>query len=489
LNRAGFKKSTTKEQVMRTQLEAAIAGRAATCHAVSDAIWDFAELGFTEEKSSALLEDLLEKEGFHLRRGVSGMPSAFTAEAVIGGGGPVIGFLAEYDALPLLSQKALCAARQPELPAGPGHGCGHNAMGAMQALAACSLKETLERNGLSAVLRVFGTPAEELLAGKAFLARDHEFDGLDAVLDCHANAFFSTSFGEENNALFSFVVTFKGLAAHAGSRPWEGRSAADAVELMHAGTERLREHMLPEQRIHWVTLNGVSAPNVVPDLSSTWYYARGRDDAIRDLYARILDCARGAALMAGVSYETRLLGACHQRFSNQALAGAMYANMLKAGVPVYSREENTFALELQKTMGAPEIGLEMRTFITDASLAPFRGDSSDVGDVTLNAPTATLQFPAWAPGARAHHWSVTACMKSGLTHKGMNVAALVQGLTALDIILKPDLRAAMAGEFARLRAVRPYVSFLGAADKPPLDWYAEDMKKFAALREKNRQGL
>lgn len=195
----------------------------------------------------------------------------------------------------MLSQEAGVATPSPVVPNGPGHGCGHNAMAPMQSLTVSALKEVLVAENIPATLVVFGTPAEELLACKGFMARDGVFDGLDAVIDCHSNSFFGTSFGIENNALFSFLVEFRGTTAHAGSRPWEGRSAADAVELMHAGTERLREHMLPEQRVHWATLSGVSAPNVVPDFARTWYYVRSQDPVIQDLYERIRQCGRGAA--------------------------------------------------------------------------------------------------------------------------------------------------------------------------------------------------
>ena len=463
---------------MRSELETAIAKRAKTAHAASDAIWDYAELGLTEDKSAKLLADILEQEGFSVTRGVAGMPTAFVAEAVIGTGSPVIGFLAEYDALPMVSQKAGVTRQDPLRAGGPGHACGHNAMGSMQALTVCAVKEVLEKNGLSATLRYFGTPAEELLAGKAFMAREGFFKGLDAVIDCHANAFFKVSHGVENNALFSFVATFHGITAHAGSRPWEGRSAADAVELMHAGTERLREHMLPEQRIHWVTLGGATAPNVVPDLARTWYYVRSQDDVIRLLYERIADCAKGAALMTGTAHELRMLAACHQRYSNKALAEAIFANVAAVGVPEYTEAEQAFARELQKNVGAPEVGMAVEMELIDASKAPFRGDSSDVGDVTLCAPTATLNFPSWVPGAKAHAWSVTACQKSSITHKGIDAAALVEGLTVLDLVTRPELVAAIREEFAALSASRPYVNFLDPGTVPPLDWHAADMEPF-----------
>ena len=460
--------------MLRT-IQEALARRAARFYEISDAIWDVAELGFTETQSCALLADALEKEGFVVERGLTGMPTAFKATFTQGEGGPRIGFLGEYDALPMLSQQAGETSPRPVVKGGPGHGCGHNAMATMQALAVCALKDVLVAEGLPGTLCLFGTPAEELLACKGFMARDGMFDGLDAVIDCHANSSFGVSFGIENNALFSFLVEFEGRTAHAGSRPWEGRSAADAVELMHAGTERLREHMLPEQRVHWATLNGVGAPNVVPDFARTWYYVRSQDPVIQELFERIHDCARGAALMTGTRERLTFLAACHQRYSNQALAETIYANIRKVGVPAYTAQEQDFACALQKELGAPEVGMDVEMRLTDASKAPFRGDSSDVGDVTLKAPTASLQFPAWVPHAKAHTWSVTTCMRSTITHKGILAGAQVVGLTVLDLLKKPELRAAMRAEFEATIKAHPYVVYLGPDCVPPLDWHTADM--------------
>lgn len=453
----------------------AIARRAGKFQDLADKIWDFAELGFTETRSAKVLTRALEDEGFAVERGIAGMPTAFAARFTHGRGGPVIGFLAEYDALPMLSQEAGATKPSPVVPNGPGHGCGHNAMAPMQSLTVSALKEVLVAENIPATLIVFGTPAEELLACKGFMARDGVFDGLDAVIDCHSNSFFGTSFGIENNALFSFLVEFRGVTAHAGSRPWEGRSAADAVELMHAGTERLREHMLPEQRMHWATLSGVSAPNVVPDFARTWYYVRSRDAVIQELYERIRQCARGAALMTGTRESITFLAACHQRYSNRALATALHASMLKVGAPRYTEEEQAFARALQKAVGAPEVGLEIETRLVNAAEAPFKGDSSDVGDVTLKAPTASLQFPTWVPGAKAHTWSVTACQRGSIMRKGVEAGARVAGLTVLDILTRPDLLDEIQREFRETAAKHPYVRYLAPDARPPLDWHQADM--------------
>ncbi|WP_077073046.1 amidohydrolase [Mailhella massiliensis] len=466
---------------MTEQLYDAIERRAEKFQRLADSIWDYAELGFTETRSCRAVTKALEEEGFTVEKGIAGMPTAFRASFTHGQGGPVIGFLAEYDALPMLSQQAGAVTPSPVVEGGPGHGCGHNSMAPMQALAVSALKQVLVERDIPATLVVFGTPAEELLACKGFMARDGVFDGLDAVIDCHSNSFMGTSFGLQNNALFSFLVEFYGKTAHAGSRPWEGRSAADAVELMHAGTERLREHMLPEQRVHWATLSGISAPNVVPDYARTWYYVRSQDPVIQALYERIRLCARGAALMTGTEERITFLAACHQRYPNEALARALYANMLKVGAPEYSEEEHAFARALQHSLGAPEVGMQVETTLVDATKAPFKGDSSDVGDVTLKAPTASLQFPTWVPGAKAHTWAVTACQKSSIMHKGLVTAARVAALTALDLITRPELLAEVRREFESTTAAHPYVDYLDAEARPPLSWHEEDMALFRPL--------
>lgn len=464
---------------MRKKIEKALAKRADTFHHASDAIWDYAELGFTEHRSAALLEDLLEKEGFTVTRGVCGIPTAFIAETVIGEGGPTIGFLAEFDSLPALSQKAGVPFPDPLVPGAPGHGCGHNTSGAMQALTVCSLKEALGEAGIPATLKYFGTPAEELASGKTYLARDGVFNGVDVMFDCHGAGAFSVSHGTENTACFSMVATFRGKTAHAGGRPWEGRSAADAMELMHAGTERLREHMLPEQRIHWATL-GVpgAAPNVVPDLARTWYLVRSTDDLVQALYDRVEACAHGAAMMTGTTVTIEMIAACHQRYSNKALAEAFYANIRNVGAPQYTAQEHEFIRTLQKSIGAPEKGMDLDVFIEDSATVPAKGGSSDVGDVTLNAPCATLRYPVWAPGAQSHTWGVTACTKTSIAHKGIDAAALVSCLTAVDILTKPEILHAIRKEFEELSAKRPFASFIPKGATPPFDWHEETMAKY-----------
>ena len=450
---------------------------------ISDAIWSYAELALEEYRSSKLLADTLEKAKFKVDRGVAGLPTAFVATWSNGTGKPVIGFLAEYDALPNLSQKSGVPKQDPVVPGAPGHGCGHNTMGAMQALTVTALQEIMRKKGISGTLKYFGSPGEENAVSRPYMVRAGLFKDVDVVIDCHSWDFFKVAQGMEGTAACSFIATFKGKSAHAGGAPWQGRSAVDAVELMHAGTERMREHILGTQRIHWVTLEGGEAPNVVPDKASTWYIVRGFDENLESLLKWCVDCARGAALMTETTSEVRVLTAIHQRFSNQGLAELIYENMTSVGRPEYSREEEAFARALQKNAGLPLVGLDYPLRLTSPETEPFRGGSSDVGDVTLIAPTASLRFPARIPGCHSHHWTVTASGATSFAHKGITAGAKVAAFTAYDLMTKPQRLAMIRVEFEDLARKRPYKTFLTDDAKPPLGWNADLMEKYRGEME------
>jgi len=463
---------------VRAELIGTVQAREKRYWDISDAIWSYAELGLEEHRSAKLLADALAAEGFQVERGVAGMPTAFTATWRNGIGGPVIGFLAEYDALPTLSQKAGSAVQEALVPGAPGHGCGHNTMGAMQALVVTALKDLMARQGISGTLKYYGCPAEEILVSRPYMIRAGLFRDVDAVIDCHAWDVFKVGHGREGAAAASFVVTFRGKTAHAGGAPWLGRSAVDAVELMHAGTERMREHLPVTHRIHWVTLEGGEAPNVVPDKATTWYIVRDIDENLEALISWVIDCAKAAALMTQTKYEVRFLTAVHQRFSNKALAELVYENMQAVGKPQYCKEEEQFARALQASVGIPVVGLEYPMRLTSSANEPYRGGSSDVGDVTLVAPTATMRFPARIPGVASHHWSVTAAGITSFAHKGITVGAKVAALSAFDLLTKPELLAKIRAEFDELAKARPYKSFLPADADPPLGWYAGLMERY-----------
>ncbi len=449
---------------------------------ISDAIWTYAELPLEEYKSAKLLADTLEEAGFKIETGVGGMPTAFTASWSYGTGTPVIGFLAEYDALPMLSQKGGVPVHDPVVPGAPGHGCGHNTMGTMQALAVIALKETIEKKRLDCTIKYFGSPAEEMLVSRPYMIRAGVFDGVDAVIDCHTGDDFSVGSGVSSAGMYSFTVTFTGKTAHSGGNPWMGRSAADAVELMHAGTERMREHTPVTQRTHWVTTEGGEAPNVVPDRATTWYFIRDIDENLEERFKWVMDCAKGAALMTQTTYEVKFLTGCHQLHSNKALAELIFENIEAVGLPKYTKEEETFAKAVQKNEGKPETGLNYTVKLIGEF--PYKGGSSDVGDVTLIAPCATIRFPVRLPGDMpSHHWTVTTVGNTGIAHKGLSAGAKAAALTAYDLLTKPDRLAEIRKEFEDYSKKHPYKTFLPDDAQPPLGWNAELMSKYRAKME------
>ncbi|RJQ61156.1 MAG: amidohydrolase [Desulfobacteraceae bacterium] len=450
---------------------------------ISDSIWGYAELGHEEFKSSALLADTLEEAGFSVKRGVAGMPTAFTAVWKNGAGKPVIGFLAEYDALPMLSQKPGTPEQDPIVNGAPGHGCGHNTMGAMQALTVVSLKAIMERHGISGTLKYYGSPAEEMLVSRPYMIRAGLFKGVDVVLDCHSHDKFSVRHGMEGLGMYSFTVSFRGKTSHSGASPWEGRSATDAVELLHAATERIREHLPTTQRTHWVTLEGGEAPNVVPDYARTWYFIRDLDDNLEPHFKWVLDCAKGAALMTQTTYEVKVLAAVHQRYGNRALSELMHENIKAAGKPKYTKEEIGFAQALQKHAGLKGNGMNYEIALQSADNTPLHGGSSDVGDVTLVAPTATLRFPTRVPGCHSHHWATTASSVTSMARKGITAGAKAAAFTACDLLTRPDELKKIRKEFAGLIKERPYRSFLPEGAEPPLGWNAALMEKYRAQLE------
>jgi len=452
---------------------------------ISDAIWSYAELGLEEYKSSKLLADTLEDAGFTVDRGVAGMPTAFVASWSWGTGQPTIGFLGEFDALPMLSQKAGAPEQIPLVPGGPGHGCGHNTMGTMQALAVVSLKAVAEKTGLDCTIKYFGTPAEEILVAKPHFIRAGLFKEVDVVLDCHTMGYLGASYGKAGVGMYSFTITFRGKTAHSGADPWKGRSAADAVELMHAGTERMREHLPPTQRTHWVTTDGGEAPNVVPDKSITWYYIRDIDDNLENHFDWIMDCAKGAALMTQTTYEVKVLSAIHQQYSNKALAEIMFENAEAVGLPNYTEEEQAFARAIQEETGSTVKGLEYEIKLNDSEKSPVMGFSSDVGDVTLVAPCATLGIPTRVPGEYpGHHWAVVSGGSSSIAYKGITTGAKVNAGTAYDLLTKPESLAKIRREFELLAREHPYQAFLPDDAKPPLGWNTELMVKYQSEMEK-----
>jgi aminobenzoyl-glutamate utilization protein B len=327
--------------------------------AISDSIWSYAELGMQEYKSSALLISALEAEGFKVEKGVAGMPTCFVA--TWGSGKPVIGILGEFDALPMISQKALTPLQSPILEGAPGHGCGHNMMGTAGVAAAIAVKRSMQENKIQGTIKFYGSPAEETIISRPYMVRAGVFNDVDAVIDNHASSGFSTSYGVDGNAVISVLFTFRGKTAHSAGSPWSARSALDAVEIMNVSTNYLREHLHYTQRMHYVITEGGEAPNVVPDKATVWYYVRNTDGRIEDMYNRVVDCAKGAALATGTELaEIKVLTGVHQRHANKGMAEIIQKNMELVGMPEWTDEENGFAKALQKELGSSQNGYPSR---------------------------------------------------------------------------------------------------------------------------------
>jgi aminobenzoyl-glutamate utilization protein B len=467
-----------QEQDPRSVAEAYLEQNAEQFYTIADSIWAYAELGCQEHWSSTLLADTLEKEGFKVERGVAGMPTAFVAS--YGSGKPVIGFLGEFDALPGLSQKAGVSRRDPVIEGAPGHGCGHNTMGTAAVAAAIATKRAMEESNIKGTIKVFGTPAEESLSGKIYMVRDGLFDGVDAVLDNHASGSMGVEYGRGGTAVIGFTATFYGKTAHAAGAPWQGRSALDAVELMDVAVNFLREHMEPDARIHYVITEGGEAPNIVPERATVRYYVREQDSQLEDLYSRVLKCAEGAAIATECSYKVNVVKAYHLKFANKALAEVIQNNIALVGMPEWSEEENEFAMRIQRAIGANETGLKKEPDgLREASPT---GGSTDVGDVSMVAPTATLSLPVYAPGSPGHHWSIVAATPTSIGHKGMMAGARVLAFSALDLLTNPGLLDPIREEFSALQKENPYVPFIPGDKKPDITMYASEAELWRSAK-------
>lgn len=451
---------------------------------ISDKIWSFAELGLQEYQSSDLLIETLEKEGFLVEKGLAGMPTCFVA--TYGSGKPVIGILAEYDALPMISQNPRTAEQKPLVDGAPGHGCGHNLMGTAATAATIATKKAMEKYNIKGTIKVFGSPAEEMLVSRPYMVREGLFDDVDAVINNHTSSGFGTGYGVRGNAMYSVIFSFSGKTAHGAGAPWTGRSALDAVEIMNISTNFLREHLFYTYRMHYVIPQGGEAPNVVPDKASVWYFIRNTDERLEDMYERVLNCAKGAALATGTTLsEVRVMTAIHQSHENKALAEIMNSNIQEIGMPDWTKEEHEFAKALQKELGKEENGMPVEVAELNPPSSKFTGGgSSDHGDVTLIAPTSTIRFPGVVPGAIGHHWSNVTCNYGSLAWKGLNAGAKAMAATALDLLTKPKELQKVQEEFAEYSKEHPYKSFLPEDAVPPLDINEELMKKYRPLMEK-----
>ena len=396
-------------------------------------IWDYAEVGYREQRSSALLQERLRQEGFAVEAGVAGIPTAFVASA--GSGSPVIGVLAEFDALPGAAQEAV-PEKKPRPGAIAGHACGHHLFGAGSVQAAVAIKDWLRANGRSGTVRLYGTPAEEGGSGKVYLVRAGLFRDVDVALHWHP-ADRNTIIMTPSLANRSGKFRFKGVASHASSAPERGRSALDGVEAMNHMVNLLREHVPETTRIHYVITRGGEAPNVVPAFAEVYYYVRNPSrEVVRDVWERVEKAATGAALGTGTTVEWEITGGVYDLLPNEALGRVMHANLEAVGGVTYDAAEREFAAKIGRTLLGKAPAPEMAALVTPFSPNPPRdgAGSTDVGDVSWNVPTVGLRTATWAPGTPGHSWQAVACGGTSMGLKGMNVAAKVLAGTMIDLL-------------------------------------------------------
>jgi aminobenzoyl-glutamate utilization protein B len=445
---------------------ASIDARAKTYGDIALQIWSFAEVGYQETRSSALLQDQLRSAGFSVTAGVAEIPTAFVA--TWGTGQPVIGIVGEFDALPGLSQAA-SPERKPIVENGPGHGCGHHLFGTASTAAAIAVKEWMAANKRSGTIKFFGTPAEEGGAGKVYMIRAGLFADVDAVVSWHAgdrNAVSASSTLANVNA----KVRFRGVSAHASSAPHRGRSALDGVEAMNTMVNLMREHIPSDARIHYVITHGGMAPNVVPDFAEAYYYARHNDMRVLDgIWERITNAARGAALGTDTKVEIELSGAVWNVLPNQYLANVMHAHLETVGGFEYTPEERAFADAIRKTLDGSLPPVDSSNQI----LPPQQGvgsASTDMGDVSWVVPTVQMTAATWVPGTPAHSWQAVASGGTSIGTKGMLVAAKTMALTAIDLMSNPSHLAKARAEFEASRGADYRYTTRLADRKPPLDY-------------------
>ncbi len=447
---------------------------------VSDKIWGYAEVGLQEHKSAKLLADILAEYGFKVDYGVAGMPTAFVA--TWGEGQPKIGFLAEYDALPHLSQRPI-TYREPLIEDAPGHGCGHNLYGAGVLGAVLGLQAEMKADQLAGSIVFFGCPAEETLVGKVFMAREGLFNDLDLALTWHPSQ-LNTTWSGSSNAMNSVKFNFHGRTAHAAGDPHNGRSALDAVELMNIGVNYLREHVIPDARMHYVITNGGGEPNVVPDKAQVWYYVRApRRQDVDEIFQRVVRIAEGATLMTDTSMDYQIIAAAYNYLPNDIISKVMLQSLKELGAPDWSEDDIAFARELtdtfkdmkEKTLRSYNSYERYKdVYLHNEVIDPIdkgktMAGSTDVADVSWISPTGQLTTACIALGTPGHSWQFVSCSGMSIGHKGMILAAKAMAVTGSKLLRNPELVAEARAEFKAKTKDSPYKCALPAAAQPPLD--------------------
>jgi len=449
---------------------------------ISDKVWEYAELGLLEHKTSKLLSDEVEGHGFRVERGIAGMPTAFVA--TWGSGRPVLGVLGELDALPGLSQKPV-PYKEPLREGAPGHGCGHNIHGTGGMAGAVAIKVAMEEQGIPGTIKFYGCPAEETLVGKVWLVREGYFDGVDAVLSHHPGSANTAGLGS-SNAMNSVKFHFYGKSSHAAGSPEQGISALDAAELMNTGVNYMREHVIEKARVHYITEEGGGQPNVVPDYARTWYYVRAPErEQVDYIYNWVLSIADGADKMARTTHKVEFLTGCYNMLPNRALSELVVGNMREIGAPVHTEEEMEFARELDGTIPrelkketlrkSERPGWEkmLEQLFDERVLDAWNegkvgAGSTDVSDVSWVTPAMEFNTTTWVLGTPGHSWQVVAQNGMSIGHKSLIFASKVLAASGLDLLTNPELLKRVREEWKERLAGRIYKPPIPADLKPPL---------------------
>ncbi len=451
-------------------------------------VWQLAELSLQEVKSAQLLINILREHGFTITStGTAGVPTAFIAE--YGSGSPILGFLAEYDALPGLGNEPV-PYREPRKDGNTsGHGCGHNLLGAACVGAAIALKQVMAEQHIPGTIRVYGCAAEETEGAKVYMARAGLFKDLDVALHWHPGPLARVS-NFKSTAVDQLQIEFSGKAAHAAAAPWQGRSALHAAELFAHGINLMREHIEPSARLHYVYESAGMAPNVIPDYARLRLYVRDKDRAqVEASTAWIKQIAEGAALATQTTSKVLVYTGLYDLLPNTPLAECMQVHLERVGVPAYTEEEQAFARELQRNFGVEPEGMTSETQPPPDENSSM-GASTDVGDVSWNVPTMGCGMPTVPLGIAMHTWAATACHGTSIGLKGALQAARVLAATGLDILTDAGLRQAARADFERRVSGQAYVSPLSPEMERPLgipDWLSSDVLQDGAQDVMGRQ--
>ena len=475
--------AATSVAKLKAEAAAKVDAQAKLAQQIVDTVFSFGELGYQEFETSRYLTDLLQKNGFTVTRGDSGMPTAWTA--TWGSGGPVIALGSDIDGIPKASQMPGVAYRKPMIDGAPGHGEGHNSGQAVNIIAALALKEILAREKIPGTIMLWPGVAEELLGAKAWFVRDGMFKGVDAAIFTHVGDNLQTDWGRPlGTGLVSVEYTFSGESAHSAMAPWRGKSALDAVELMNMGWNLRREHLRPLQRSHYVISDGGDQPNVVPSKASVWYFFREIDfDNIARNFATGNRIAEAAAAMTDTTVTRQIVGTAAPRHFNKPISLAMKANIDKVGLPVWTADEQAFAKAVQKLVGGDQDGLATKLKpLGEPADPPISGGSDDIGDISWTVPTVTLRYPSNIPNLPGHNWANAMSMATPVAHKGVVAGGKVVAMTALDLLLDPKLIPAAAAYFKTEQSKEgKYTPVISATDKPVITRNSDIMATYRPL--------